>query len=128
MEEVYGMAKRNIGANKVEPIRDLEKIERMNDYLNKQSPRNRFLFLLGINSGLKITDILPLTVEEVKYASYLIIHEKKGNIRRIKMTASLKEEIEEYLLSDMEEYPSPAEGIGLENRQGGCDFLVVTPL
>jgi integrase len=90
------MAKKNAGANKVEPIREIEKIERMKEYLNNQSPRNGFLFFFGINSGLKITDILPLTVEDVKYASHLTIQEKKGNIRRIKMTPSLKFEIEDY--------------------------------
>lgn len=90
------MAKEKIGANKVEAIQDLEKIERMKEYLNNQSPRNGFLFKLGINSGLKITDILPLTVEDVKYASHLTIQEKTGNLRRIKMTPSLKVEIENY--------------------------------
>jgi site-specific recombinase XerD len=90
------MAKKNVGANKVEPIRDIEKIERMKEYLHSQSLRNQFLFSFGINSGLKITDILPLTVKEVKYASHLTIQEKTGNIRRIKMTSSLKSEIEEY--------------------------------
>lgn len=90
------MSKKNVGANKVEPIRDLEKISRMKEYLNNQTPRNRFLFSFGINSGLKITDILPLTVEDVKYASHLTIKEKTGNKRRIKMTPSLKAEIENY--------------------------------
>ncbi len=90
------MENKRVGAKKVEPIRDIEKIERMKEYLKSQSPRNGFLFTLGINSGLKITDILPLTIEEVKYASHLTIQEKTGNVRRIKMTPSLKEEIEEY--------------------------------
>lgn len=84
------------GANKVEPIRDLEKIAKMREYLSKQSPRNCFLFSLGINSGLKITDILPLKVEDVKYASHFTIHEKTGNVRRVKIAPTLKEEIEAY--------------------------------
>lgn len=90
------MAKKNVGANKVEPIREIENIERMKEFLNNQSSRNRFLFLFGVNSGLKITDILPLTVEDVKYTSHLTIQEKTGNIRRIKITPSLKAEIEDY--------------------------------
>lgn len=90
------MAKKKVGANKMEPIRDLEKIGRMKEYLSNQSPRNCFLLSFGINSGLKITDILPLTVEDVKYASHLKIKEKNGNIRRVKMTPSLKAEIKAY--------------------------------
>lgn len=103
------MGKKNVGANKVEPIRDLEKVERMKEYLINQSPRNRFLFSYGINSGLKITDILLVKVEDVKYASHLTIQEKTRNVRRIKMTSSLKEEIEKYTRGKKdEEYLFPS--------------------
>ncbi|WP_430756995.1 hypothetical protein [Pseudobacillus badius] len=50
------------GQNSVEPIRDLEKIRMIKEYLLHQSYRDYFLFTFGINSGLRISDILPLRV------------------------------------------------------------------
>ncbi|MRG85667.1 tyrosine-type recombinase/integrase [Salinibacillus xinjiangensis] len=78
------------------PIREFESIKKMKDYLYQQSLRNGFLFTFGINSGLKISDILPLKVKDIKYASHLEIHDRNGNIRRVKISPSLKQEVEEY--------------------------------
>jgi integrase len=103
------MNKKNTGAKKVDPIRNRTTIKRMKEYLYNQSERNCFLFCFGINSGLKISDILSLQVKDVKYASHLKIHEKTGNIRRVKMTPSLKEAIEEYTKGkDDEQYLFPS--------------------
>jgi integrase len=90
------MSNNSLGANKVEPIRDINQIQRMKKHLYDQSDRNGFLFTFGINSGLKITDILPLKVKDVKYSSHLDVNEKTGGIRRIRMTPSLKLEVDEY--------------------------------
>ena len=49
--------------NKVEPIRSIEKIEEMKKLLG--TDRNVMLFTLGINSGLRISDIIKLTVDDV---------------------------------------------------------------
>ncbi|WP_338754913.1 site-specific integrase [Bacillus sp. FJAT-52991] len=85
------------GQNSVEPIRDPEKIREMKEYLLHKSYRDYFLFTFGINSGLRISDILPLRVMDVRDTEYLRIREKKtGNIRKIKMSAALKQEIEKY--------------------------------
>jgi integrase len=52
---------------------------------------------MGINSGLRIGDILPLRVCEVKAATHLKVREKKtGNSRRILITDTLRNEIEKY--------------------------------
>jgi integrase len=50
--------------NIVEPIRDLEQIEAMKQALQK-SKRNTLLFVMGINSALRITDLLSLTIGDV---------------------------------------------------------------
>jgi integrase len=85
------------GQNSVEPIRDPEKIRMMKEYLLHKSYRDYFLFTFGINSGLRISDILPLRVMDVRYTEHLRIREKKtGNTRKIKMSAALKQEIEKY--------------------------------
>jgi integrase len=85
------------GANTVEPIRDIEKIKEIKEYLLRRSYRNYLLFIFGINSGLRISDILPLRVIDVKYAKHLIIKEKKTkNIRKTIITENLRMEIERY--------------------------------
>jgi integrase len=85
------------GQNSVEPIRDPEQIGAMKEYLLRKSYRDYFLFTFGINSGLRISNILPLRVMDVRYTEHLRIREKKtGNVRKIKMTAALKQEIEKY--------------------------------
>lgn len=85
------------GANAVEPIRDIEKIQEIKERLLRRSYRDYFLFIFGINSGLRISDILPLRVLDVKYTTHLKIQEKKTkNIRKTIITPALKNEIERY--------------------------------
>ena len=45
----------------VQPIRDIKTIKNMRTILESQSTRNELLFILGINVGLRISDILKLT-------------------------------------------------------------------
>lgn len=49
----------------VEPIRDKRKIELVKAILKKNGFRDYMLFLMGINSGLRISDILRLKVSDV---------------------------------------------------------------
>jgi integrase len=85
------------GANAVEPIRDLKKIQEIKKYLLERSYRDYFLFTFGINSGLRISDILPLRVADVKNTKHLIIKEKKtGNIRKTLISSTLRQEIDDY--------------------------------
>ena len=50
---------------KVEPIIDVKNIKSIKKLLVDQ-PRNRLLFVMGINSGLRVQDILSLKVSDVK--------------------------------------------------------------
>ena len=52
--------------NVVDPIKSLDDIRKIKEYLSKK-PRNALLFSFGINSGLRISDILALNVEDVKW-------------------------------------------------------------
>ncbi|GAE33311.1 tyrosine-type recombinase/integrase [Halalkalibacter akibai] len=49
----------------VEPIRDTEKIRTMKLYLRKRSRRDFLLFVLGINTGLRISQMLELLCSDV---------------------------------------------------------------
>ena len=50
---------------KVEPIINMKDIKSIKKLLVDQ-PRNRLLFVMGINSGLRVQDILSLKVADVK--------------------------------------------------------------
>ena len=46
----------------VEPIRNLEHLHKLEDYLAKKSKRDLLLFTIGTNCGLRISDIVALNV------------------------------------------------------------------
>lgn len=52
--------------NFVQPIRDPEIIEEIKRYLKQTNERNYIMFVLGIYTGLRISDILQLKVGDVK--------------------------------------------------------------
>jgi integrase len=90
----------------VQPIRDKEKIAAMKAELLKTGRRNWFLFVFGINTGLRISDILNLKVKDVKGKSHLIIYEQKtGKYKRFKINRELQQHILSYTANmDDEEY------------------------
>jgi integrase len=83
--------------NFVQPIRDPEKIEAIKQFLKEQNKRNYILFLIGINTGLRISDILKLKVGDVKGTHISIREKKTGKQKRIRITPSLKRELNWYI-------------------------------
>jgi integrase len=84
--------------NTVEPIRDQGLILDIADYLREQSERDYVLFMFGIYSGLRISDILPLKVRDVKNVDYLYMREKKtGKEKRFAINEDLKKIIKQYI-------------------------------
>ena len=72
----------------VQPIRDIKKIKAIKGNLKKRNCRDFLLFTLGINTGLRISDILRLKVEDVKdqtgeIKEYLDLNEKKTKKQRL---------------------------------------------
>ena len=51
--------------NYVQPIREKKKIQEMKAELKKQGTRNYLLFTTGINTGLRISHIIKLKVQDV---------------------------------------------------------------
>lgn len=80
--------------NIVQPIKKLEDIQKIKKYLVKK-PRDALLFSFGINTGLRISDILSLDVGDVKGRDYIEIREKKTNkYKKFPLNRFLKEEID----------------------------------
>ena len=82
--------------NFVYPIRDKDSIQKMKAYLSK-NPRDLLLFTIGLNSALRISDILSLKVGQVK-SGYVILKEQKTNkTKRFPLNKSVMEVLLPYI-------------------------------
>ena len=63
--------------NTVEPIRDINTVNDIADYLRSRSERDYIMFLFGIYSGLRRSDILKLRVRDVRRKEKIGTREKK---------------------------------------------------
>jgi len=85
---------------KVEPIRNLYDIEYIKKKLSNR-PRDYLLFVLGINTNLRASDFLNLTIGQVRYLNYmddLEIREKKTQkARRLSLNQVVIDAISIYL-------------------------------
>lgn len=106
--------------NTVEPIRDKNKIKLIKTVLKSRSLRDWLLFTLGINAGLRISDLLELKIKDVangKVKDKVYIREKKTDKeKQFALSETCKKAIKEYLTSlgnyDIEDYL-------FKSRQGG---------
>lgn len=77
--------------NTVEPIRDMDLVLDVADYLKTRNERDYVLFMFGIYTGLRISDILKFRVRDVKDKDAVYIREKKtGKEKRFPINAELK--------------------------------------
>ena len=82
----------------VEPLRNKSDITKLENYLRIKNQRNYLIFIFGINTGLRISDILKLNVEDVKDKKYLEIVEKKAKkYKRFPLNDKLITNINEYI-------------------------------
>ena len=81
----------------VEPIRNKQDIKRVEKILAGQGLRNLLFFAIGINCGLRISDILGLNVGDVRGRDYIRLVEKKtGKFKKFPLNSKLKPMIEEF--------------------------------
>ena len=85
----------------VDPIKKIDQINAIKIILKKQSYRDLLLFSLGINTGISISDLLSLKVEDVwkdtGVKEYLIIHdEKTGKTQEFYLNNQVKMVLENY--------------------------------
>jgi site-specific recombinase XerD len=87
----------------VQPIRDKEKIEFMKKIFLSYSKRDHLLFILGINSGLRIGDILKIKVQDVIDEKnkpkhfYELKEQKTGKVKKILLGKNVQKAIEIYM-------------------------------
>ena len=84
--------------NTVEPIRDMGTVNDIADYLKSQCYRNYVMFVFGIYSGLRISDILRLRVRDVRGKKDVYIREKKtGKEKSFPINPELRPILNEYI-------------------------------
>lgn len=86
----------------VQPIRDVKQIDTIKKLLKLRSLRDYCLFVLGINSGLRISDLLKLKISDVsekgKITDRIRLREKKTNkCKDFPLSNSTKSALKEYL-------------------------------
>lgn len=97
----------------VQPIRDFEKVEEIMRILKERNERNYILFMVGLFTALRISDILRIRVENVK-KDYLNIRElKTGKFRRVYLHPDLRRALRDFI-ADKE----PHEFL-IKSREGG---------
>jgi integrase len=109
----------------VEPIRDKVKIDSMKRHLKSKNLRDYVLFTLGINSGLRISDLLKLRISDVLSTSGKIkdrlelTEQKTGKVKEFPLSPSAKKSLEEYLPTIKQQwlFPSRKGGEPLDRRQ-----------
>lgn len=96
--------------NIVQPVRDKKKIEAMKTLLKQKDEKYYMMFVLGINTGLRVSDILKLKVKDVKDRKHIIIVEKKtSKPKRFLINEKLQKEIQKYIKGlEEEEYLIPS--------------------
>lgn len=88
----------------VQPIRDKKALETMKKILRSSNQRDYCLFVLGINSGLRISDLLTLKVSDVyesgKIKDRIVIREKKTNkLKDFPLGETSKKALKEYVVT-----------------------------
>lgn len=63
--------------NFVEPIRDVEVVKDIGEYLRSKSEKFYVMYSIGIYSGLRISDILKLKIRDVKDKTEIKVREQK---------------------------------------------------
>lgn len=90
----------------VEPIRSKQQIKQVEEYLAKKNKRNRLLFVLGTNSGLRVSDILNLNVSDVRNKTHIEIKEQKTNkFKKFPINDKLKKLIQEFIKNKEDDEP-----------------------
>ncbi|WP_416151138.1 tyrosine-type recombinase/integrase [Salipaludibacillus sp. HK11] len=81
--------------NTVQPIRNKDQIQLMKDSF--KNDRDRFLFITGINSALRISDILKLKVRDLQGTHIILKEQKTGKAKRQIISTGFRKEIDKYI-------------------------------
>ena len=82
----------------VQPIRDVKTINQVKEILKARHDKYYMMFVLGLNTGLRISDILPLKVMDLLNQTHINLVEKKtGKSKRFPINTQLQKDIAAYV-------------------------------
>lgn len=97
------------GLHNVQPIRSLQKIDDIKWALKRHcSERDYVMFLVGINTGLRVSDLLKLKADQVKGKNKLIVKEGKTKKARTIHLHNISDELNSYISSLHSEWLFPS--------------------
>lgn len=91
----------------VEPIRDRKKIEAMKKFLS-DSPRDYLLFVIGINTAFRVSDLLTLKYSDVMDSKgrllehFTLKETKTGKNNKVAMSKGVQKALKEYIDNNYE--------------------------
>lgn len=84
--------------NRMKPIKDKELVKDIGYYLKNKSEKLYIMYLIGIYSGIRITDILDIKVRSVRNKDVIRIVEKKTKkLNAFPVNKFLKKELNRYI-------------------------------
>ena len=82
--------------NTVQPIRSQKQIAEIKEELKKIDEKYYIMFVLGINTGLRVSDILTLKVSDIyKKRHIVIVEQKTRKNKRFLINDKLQAEVSE---------------------------------
>ena len=112
--------------NFVEPIRERKKLAQIKNQLRGEGRiRDLLLFTVGINTALRISDLLQLKVEHFFDANqhirrrFWIREEKRGKRQDLAVNDSIRDVLEEYIKAYPEVVNNPQNFIFFNSQAGG---------
>ena len=108
----------------VEPIRDKATIKKVESILGRKNQRDLLFFVLGTNSGLRISDILGLDVGDVRNKDFIELEEQKtGKRKKFPINSKLKQLITKYIKNRLDD--EPLFMTKFSNRLERCNAYVI---
>lgn len=91
--------------NRANAIKNKQDIQRMSEWFKNYSKRYYTIFVIAMNSGLRISDVLGLDISDVKNKDYVELHEMKtGKYKRFPLNKIVQKVIKDYLIEREQEY------------------------
>lgn len=81
----------------VEPIREKDWLHEFLEHFKKNNMRDYVLFMVGIHTGLRISDILPLKKKDVLGTHIALFEKKTGKQKRFIISPELRKVLDVYI-------------------------------
>ena len=83
--------------NTVQPLRDLETVSELRRRLSERDPKYCIMFTIGVNTGLRISDLRGLRACDVNGTHISLREQKTGKKKRVLINDQLRVEIDRYM-------------------------------